>query len=181
MPQTSATPHIITSPRHIHFRDHSHKPRGECQYPNSPSLEFASATSLLRTVVNFTQRHSPSLSLARRDENVKAHFNLDFAFDIPSQPHLTHTPALSLLIRRLRRHSQCNPPLVGHIRRPRVLAFLATRQALPAVCTAQLSTSLAVPPAPPLPSDAAQSIDCTTHSPISRAVPAAPPPPSGAA
>jgi hypothetical protein len=74
MPQTSATTHIITCPRRIHFRDHSHKSRGECKFPNSPSSEFASATSLLRTVVDFTQRHSPSLSLARRDEIVKAHF-----------------------------------------------------------------------------------------------------------
>ena len=113
MPQTSATTHIITCPRRIHFRDHSHKSRGECKFPNSPSSEFASATSLLRTVVDFTQRHSPSLSLARRDEIVKAHFNL-FAFDIPPQPRLAHTLALSLLIRRLRRS--------------RLLAFLAARQ-----------------------------------------------------
>ena len=102
MPQTSATTHIITCPRRIHFRDHSHKSRGECKFPNSPPSEFASATSLLRTVVDFTQRHSPSLSLARRDEIVKAHFNL-FAFDTPPQPRLAHTLALSLLIRRLRR------------------------------------------------------------------------------
>ena len=36
MPQTSATTHIITCPRRIHFRDPSHKSRGEYKFPNSP-------------------------------------------------------------------------------------------------------------------------------------------------